>query len=250
MRLRIAKWILWFFTGAMSQKRGRFERAHKGTIFLDEIGELPPQVQVRMLRVLQNKEIERVGGTRTIPIDVRVIAATHCNLEEMVGSGQFREDLWFRLNVFPVRIPPLRDRTEDMAALVHHFIDRKSRQLRLPAPPPLAPGATECLTAYGWPGNIRELENVIERALILNCGEPLTFDPVLNQQPATCAAAPAQDEVLELDQVVAKHIRRVLSMTENKIHGPDGASELLGINASTLRNRMNKLGIAYKRRGK
>jgi len=134
------------FTGALTQKRGRFERANKGTIFLDEIGELPPQAQIRMLRVLQNKEIERVGGSRPIQVDVRIMAATHRNLEEMIKSGQFREDLWFRINVFPVMIPPLRQRKEDIPALVTHFIERKSKELKLSTSPKLAIGAIDRLT--------------------------------------------------------------------------------------------------------
>ena len=135
------------FTGAISQKRGRFERANKGTIFLDEIGELPAQAQVRLLRVLQTKEIERVGGTTSIPVDIRIISATNRNLQEMIASGRFREDLWFRLNVFPIMIPPLRQRREDIPALVHHFIERKSKELKLTERPVLAPGAIG--QAYG-----------------------------------------------------------------------------------------------------
>ena len=164
------------FAGALAQKRVRFERANKWTIFLDEIGELPPEAQVRMLRVLQNREIERVGGSQTIPVDMRIIAATNRNLEGMVRSKQFREDLWFRLNVFPIRIPPLRERKEDIPPLVHHFIDRKSRELKLHPSPKLAPGAIERLVAYHWPGNVRELENIVERDLILHKDEPLMVD--------------------------------------------------------------------------
>ena len=167
------------FTGAISQRRGRFERADKGTIFLDEIGELPSQAQVRLLHVLQKKEIERVGGTSSIPVDIRIISATHRNLEEMIASGRFREDLWFRLNVFPIMIPPLRQRREDIPALVHHFIDRKSMELKLTERPVLAPGAIDRLIAYDWPGNVRELENMIERALIQHRGGVLSFETLL-----------------------------------------------------------------------
>ena len=167
------------FTGAISQRRGRFERADKGTIFLDEIGELPLQAQVRLLHVLQKKEIERVGGTSSIPVDIRIISATHRNLEEMIASGRFREDLWFRLNVFPITIPPLRQRREDIPALVHHFIDRKSMELKLTERPVLAPGAIDRLIAYDWPGNVRELENMIERALIQHRGGVLSFETLL-----------------------------------------------------------------------
>jgi transcriptional regulator with GAF, ATPase, and Fis domain len=238
------------FTGALSQRRGRFERANQGTIFLDEIGELPPQAQVRMLRVLQYKEIERVGGTKTIPVDIRLISATNRNLEEMVKAKQFREDLWFRLNVFPIRIPPLRERKEDIPALVHHFVERKSRELRLPASPPLASGVIDRLMAYHWPGNVRELENVIERALILSKGTPLTFADLTGEKRDERISIPGgtQDRLLKLDEVMSQHIRRVLEMTKGKVHGKGGAAEVLGINPSTLRNRMNQLGIPYGRR--
>lgn len=159
------------FTGAISQKRGRFERADKGTIFLDEIGELPPAAQVRLLRVLQSREIERVGGVKTIPLDIRIIAATNRNLEEMVKHKLFREDLWFRLNVFPISIPPLRHRTSDIPALVQYFIERKAKDLKLGEIPELAAGGIDTLMSYDWPGNVRELENIVERALILHRGE-------------------------------------------------------------------------------
>jgi transcriptional regulator with GAF, ATPase, and Fis domain len=238
------------FTGAISQKRGRFERADHGTIFLDEVGELPPQAQVRMLRVLQYKEIERVGGANPISVDIRLIAATNRNLEEMAKAKQFREDLWFRLNVFPIHIPPLRDRRADIPALVHHLVQRKSRELRLPAPPPLAPGAIDRLTAYPWPGNVRELENVIERALILSMGSPMTFEDLSGAKTGDqfMPAAGRPDESLKLDEAMSRHIRRVLDMTGGKVHGKGGAAEVLGINPSTLRNRMNQLGIPYGRR--
>jgi transcriptional regulator with GAF, ATPase, and Fis domain len=156
------------FTGALSQKRGRFERADKGTIFLDEIGELPAAAQARLLRVLQSREIERVGGVETISLDIRVIAATNRNLEEMVKNRKFREDLWFRSNVFPILVPPLRHRSSDIPSLVKHFIDRKAKELKISATTTLAHGAIDSLMAYDWPGNVRELENVIERAMILH----------------------------------------------------------------------------------
>ena len=238
------------FTGAISQRRGRFERANGGTIFLDEIGELPPQAQVRMLRVLQYKEIERVGGTNSISVDIRLLAATNRNLEEMVKAKQFREDLWFRLNVFPIRVPPLRERKGDIPALVHHFIKRKSLELRLPAPPPLAPGVIDRLMAYHWPGNVRELENVIERALILSKGQDLSFDDLAVGKPKdglqTCVEA--QGASLKVNELTSQHIRSVLEMTLGKVHGKGGAADVLGINPSTLRNRMNHLGIPYGRR--
>ncbi len=166
------------FTGATNQKRGRFERADHGTIFLDEIGELPPQAQIRLLRVLQNKEIERVGGTTQIPLNIRVIAATNKNLEEMVAANQFREDLWFRINIFPITVPPLRERKQDIPALVRHFTEKKSKALKLSTVPKLDSGAIDRLLAYEWPGNVREMENVIERALIVNPTGPLSFDNI------------------------------------------------------------------------
>jgi formate hydrogenlyase transcriptional activator len=238
------------FTGALSQRRGRFERANQGTIFLDEIGELPSPAQVRMLRVLQYKEIERVGGTNPISVNIRLIAATNRNLEEMISVKQFREDLWFRLNVFPIRIPPLRERKEDIPALVRHFVQRKSRELKLAAPAPLARGAIDRLMAYYWPGNVRELENVIERALILTKGEPLAFDDLTGGQPddSSLISSGPQDIPLKLDEVISRHIRQVLGMTKGKVHGKGGAAEVLGLNPSTLRNRMNQLGIPYGRR--
>jgi transcriptional regulator with GAF, ATPase, and Fis domain len=232
------------FTGALAQKRGRFERADKGTIFLDEIGELPPQAQVRLLRVLQSKEIERVGGSRTIPLDIRIIAATNRNLEEMVISNTFREDLWFRLNVFPILIPPLRRRAADIPALAKHFIHLKAKELKLSAVPSLAPHAMDRLMAYPWPGNVRELQNVVERALIIKPQGPLTFEGLIQKKrPAGPLEAAADQGSLVLDDVVSHHIRKVLVKANGKIHGPGGAAELLGMKPSTLRNRMKKLNI-------
>jgi len=234
------------FTGALSQKRGRFERANQGTIFLDEIGELPLPAQVRLLRVLQSREIERVGGVKTIALDIRIIAATNRNLEAMVQDNLFREDLWFRLNVFPVRVPPLRERLVDLPTLVQHFIKLKSRELKLTSVPTLAPGTTEAMMAYHWPGNVRELQNVIERALILNPQGPLApehFNIGLVQRPVPSPATGA--EANNLDEVIAGHIRRVLADAGGKVSGPKGAAIRLGVNPSTLRNRMKKLGIRY-----
>ncbi|MCX5819129.1 MAG: sigma 54-interacting transcriptional regulator [Deltaproteobacteria bacterium] len=238
------------FTGAIEQKRGRFERANHGTIFLDEVGELPPQAQIRMLRVLQEKEIERVGGSKAIPVDIRIIAATHRNLREMVRAGQFREDLWFRLNVFPINVPPLRARKEDIPSLLHHFLGKKSYELKLPAIPDLAPGALDRLMGYTWPGNVRELENVVERELILNRGDLLDFKTVAegDDEAGRAADAGGVHRTLSLDAVGADHIRRVLKMAGGVVHGPGGAAALLGINPSTLRSRMKKLGISYGRK--
>jgi transcriptional regulator with GAF, ATPase, and Fis domain len=234
------------FTGALSQKRGRFERADKGTIFLDEIGELPPPAQVRLLRVLQNREIERVGGTATIPLDIRIIAATNQNLEDMVKTKEFREDLWFRLNVFPIYIPPLRERTADIPALLQHFISLKVKDLKLPSIPELAPGAIDFLMKYQWPGNVRELENIVERTLILNPAGPLSFEHINVSQQKENMDLPEQNiETENLDEAISLHIIRILNKTNGRISGPGGAADLLGVNPSTLRNRMKKLGIKY-----
>ena len=167
------------FTGAVSTKRGRFERAHTGTLFLDEIGELPTTAQTRLLRVLQDKTIERVGSTTSLSVDVRIVAATHRDLHRMTQLGSFREDLWFRLNVFPITIPPLRARKQDIAALVTYFLRKKAVELRLTSAPELAPGALAPLFEHDWPGNVRELENIVERALILNRNGPLRFEQLL-----------------------------------------------------------------------
>ena len=240
------------FTGALSRKRGRFERAHGGTIFLDEIGELPPEAQVRLLRVLQDKEIERVGATNSIKVDIRVIAATHRDLESMLLESRFREDLYFRLKVFPIVIPPLRERMADLPALLQYFMQKKSREMGLLGTPSLAAGALDRLMAYHWPGNVRELENAVERALILSKGESLTFND-LTAVPAADAVqiSPHQDEQsLNLDTVMSKHIRQVLTMTGGRVEGEKGAARLLGIKPNTLRHRMTKLGIPFGRKAK
>jgi transcriptional regulator with GAF, ATPase, and Fis domain len=238
------------FTGAIEQKRGRFERANHGTVFLDEIGELPPHAQIRMLRVLQEKEIERVGGTKAIPVDIRIIAATHRNLQDMVREKKFREDLWFRINVFPIRVPPLRERKEDIPSLVYHFINKKMKQLKMPVAPELSTGAIDRLMTYHWPGNVRELENVVERELILNKGEPLTFRLLAGADEVTPPEIPAgrANEPANLDKATALHIQRALQKANGIVHGPGGAAAILGINPSTLRSKMKKLGIPYGRK--
>jgi transcriptional regulator with GAF, ATPase, and Fis domain len=239
------------FTGAAGEKKGRFERANGGTIFLDEIGELPLQAQVRLLRVLQNREIERVGGTRPIQVDIRIIAATHRNLEIMVADNRFREDLWFRLNVFPLFIPPLRLRREDIPSLTQYFLQRKSRELGLGPPPSLAPGALSRLVAYDWPGNVRELENLVERELIRNRGDRIYFETLEPRAPLTAEVSTQAATNLKstnLNEVMYQHICKVLAMAGGKVHGPKGAAELLGIKSSTLRAKMDKLGIVYGRK--
>lgn len=239
------------FTGAISQKRGRFERADKGTIFLDEIAELPLLSQVRLLHVLQNKTIERLGGTKTLTLDIRVIAATNQDLKERIKTNQFREDLWFRLNVFPITIPPLRERKTDIPALLQHFLSLKAKQLKLPGIPPISPGAMETLMDYYWPGNVRELENIVERTLILDRRGPLHFDHLKTDQGEGYGHLTVEpDDMVNLDEVVIRHIRKILDRTGGKIQGPGRAADLLGINPSTLRNRMKKLGIVYKQKGR
>jgi transcriptional regulator with GAF, ATPase, and Fis domain len=240
------------FTGATQRKRGRFERAHKGTIFLDEIGELPPQAQVRLLNVLQNREIERVGGTESISLDIRIIAATNRNLQSMVARGEFREDLWYRLYVYPILIPPLRQRRQDIPALVHHFIERKSVELKLRRRPNLDHATLERLTAYDWPGNVRELENMIERSLIRTRGDRLEVDvpgEEISGKPDR-ETGPVQENVPfpTLAEVNADHIRRALQRTAGKISGRGGAAEVLGVHPNTLRQRMDKLGVVFRRR--
>ena len=237
------------FTGAIEQKRGRFERANQGTIFLDEIGELPQHAQIRMLRVLQEKEIERVGGTKSIPVDIRIIAATHRNLQDMVKTHQFREDLWFRINVFPIMVPPLRKRKEDIPSLVYYFINKKTKQLKLSSAPELSSGAIDLLINYDWPGNVRELENIVERELILSKGEFLSFRTLDGTDNAERPALFREitDTSLTLDKVNTLHIQRVLKITKGIVHGHGGAAAILGINPSTLRSKMKKLGILYGR---
>ena len=240
------------FTGAIAQKRGHFERADGGTIFLDEIGELPPQAQVRLLRVLQDKKIERVGGTKTITVDVRIIAATHRDLEELVKTGAFREDLWFRINVFPIVIPPLRDRKEDIPALVHHFAGKKSKELKIYPPPSVPLEEVERLKAYHWPGNVRELENLIERELIHNRGKGgsglLQFEHLETPRRTEEAFTEHHNgsKLLTLDQIDSRHIRLALQASNGRISGPYGAARLLGMNPNTLRSRMIKLSIPCK----
>ncbi len=236
------------FTGATARKRGRFERADGGTIFLDEIGELRPEAQIRLLRVLQNRELERVGGTESVGVDVRVIAATHRDLQAMVQTGDFREDLWFRLNVFPVSIPPLRQRTCDIPALVEHFVARKAQDLKFHQIPSLTPEAMDILMAYDWPGNVRELENVIERGLILGGGNWLELDWLRPGDSRDRQVKPPEGGPFPtLDQAMARHIQAAIQRSGGKIHGKGGAADLLGVNPSTLRSRMRKLGIAFGR---
>ncbi len=240
------------FTGAVKQKRGRIERAHGGTLFLDEIGELTPDAQLRLLRVLAEKEIDRIGGTQTIRVNIRIIAATHKNLEKMMETNRFRADLFFRLRVFPITLPPLRDRAEDISALVHHFINKKSKEMKRIIVPELTANVIEQLMAYHWPGNIRELENAVERSLILDQGDRLYFKDIgisRDIKPKTDDLSKNKPPVesLELNRVISDHIQIVLESCSGCVEGEKGAAKVLNINPSTLRKRMKKLNIPFGR---
>jgi DNA-binding NtrC family response regulator len=228
------------FTGAMQQRRGRFELADGGTLFLDEVGELPLEAQAKLLRVLQEREFERVGGTRSLQVDVRVIAATNRDLQSQVAAGRFRPDLFYRLNVFPITVPPLRERRNDIARLVQHFAAKTARKLGRTLDG-IAPGFIERATAYEWPGNIRELENLVERAMIMSRGTMLDGAALLSSSSQAPAVTLQVDGTLE--ELERAHIRRVLEGTRWVIEGERGAARILGLNPSTLRGRLRKLGI-------
>jgi formate hydrogenlyase transcriptional activator len=241
------------FTGAFERRIGRFELADGGTIFLDEVGELPLDTQVKLLRVLQEREFEPVGSNRSVRVDVRIICATNRKLEESINAGTFRSDLYYRLNVFPLEVPPLRERRSDIEQLAKFFISRYARNLgkRITG---ISEGATQKLLSYSWPGNIRELQNVIERALIVATGPILDLEtgftsistsPVLPEPPLEL------DEVVHADQsslktlqeVEREHIVAVLQQTHGVVEGSNGAAKTLGMHPNTLRHRMEKLGI-------
>jgi formate hydrogenlyase transcriptional activator len=227
------------FTDAIKLRVGRFELADGGTIFLDEIGDLPLDLQIKLLRVLQEGVFERVGGTRTIKTDARVVAATNCDLGLRIGSGAFREDLYFRLATFPILLPPLRDRPEDIPLLALHFIKKYSASLgkKIESVPQQF---IEELRAYHFPGNVRELENIIERAVILSTGPTLQMD-VSFTSPRLTTSDPEEPQPLE--EVERSHITRTLEICNWRIEGPQGAAKLLGLHPSTLRSRMRKLNI-------
>jgi formate hydrogenlyase transcriptional activator len=227
------------FTGAIAQRIGRFELAHKGTLLLDEIGDIPLELQPKLLRVLQEQEFERLGSTRTQRVDVRLIAATNCDLEQMVAEKKYRGDLFYRLNVFPVTIPPLRERAEDIPALVRFFAQKHARRMKKPIES-IPAEAMAALTAYPWPGNVRELEHFIERAVVLSPGATLAVSPAELKPPAS--AAPANLATLEAAE--REHIRRALDDTGWVIGGPQGAAARLGMKRTTLQSRMQKLGIS------
>jgi formate hydrogenlyase transcriptional activator len=231
------------FTGALERRRGRFELADKGTIFLDEIGELPPVTQVALLRVLQEGEFERVGGNETLRTNARVVAATNRNLDDAVQAGKFRSDLLFRLNVFPITVPPLRNRTEDIPIIAEYYLSHYARKVgkRIRG---IDPGAVAMLTAYPWPGNVRELQNIVERAVILATGEVLGEADF--ELPGRMAATAPATEPAE-----RQRIEDALRASRGRVSGIDGAAQALGVAPSTLESRIQRLGIdkhAFRRR--
>jgi formate hydrogenlyase transcriptional activator len=231
------------FTGAIAQKIGRFEMADKGTLFLDEVGDIPPGLQPKLLRVLQEQEFERLGSARTHQVDVRLVAATNRNLVDMVKRNEFRSDLYYRLNVFPIPLPPLRERPDDIPALVEHFVEIYSRRMDKQIEH-IPPETMAALTSYQWPGNIRELQNFIERSVILTSGDVL-------QPPLASLQISAGAESLgavTLEDAERNHIRKILEQTRWVVAGPNGAAARLGIKRSTLYFRMQKLGISRTNR--
>jgi formate hydrogenlyase transcriptional activator len=231
------------FTGAIAQKIGRFEMADKGTLFLDEVGDIPLPLQPKLLRVLQEQEFERLGSGRTHQVDVRLVAATHRNLVEMVKRNEFRSDLYYRLNVFPVPLPPLRERREDIPALVEHFVEIYARRMNKQIDH-VSPETMSSLVSYPWPGNIRELQNFIERSVILTSGDVL-------QPPLATLKSDVESESLgatTLEDAERDHIRKILEQTRWVVSGPNGAAARLGMKRSTLYFRMQKLGISRSNR--
>jgi chemotaxis protein methyltransferase CheR len=226
------------FTGAQTLRKGRFELADGATLFLDEVGELSPDVQAKLLRVLQDGQYQRVGGTRTLQADVRVVAATNRDLAKEVAKGRFREDLWYRLNVFPITVPALRHRKEDIPMLAQFFLDgfcQKLARARLDLPR----SVVQALQAYAWPGNVRELQNLIEQAVLVSEGPMLRLPDRLGA-PAGAGAPGLLHSLVEVER---DHILRVLETTNWKVEGAGGAADILGLAPSTLRSRMQKLGI-------
>ena len=246
------------FTGAVARRPGRFELADGGTLFLDECGDLPMEVQIKLLRTLQEREFERVGGAETIKVDVRVVSATNRNLEKMIEDGEFREDLYYRLNVFPINLPPLRDRLEDLPVLVQHFITKFARQMGS-SPSPTSPEAIAKLSEYNWPGNVRELENIIERATILAKGQPLaaqhldfgrrahTSAPAAASSGpvAVIAPAPADDGKSLAERLLESERKEIVAAVEKSRGNIASAARTLGINRSTLYYRLRKHGLEH-----
>jgi formate hydrogenlyase transcriptional activator len=227
------------FTGAVARKVGRFELADGGTLFLDEVGDIPPELQAKLLRVLQEQEFERLGGTRTLKVDVRLIAATNRDLAAMATEGRFRPDLFYRLNVFPIRLPPLRERTGDIPLLVRYFVAQYARKLNRPITT-IPDAALEAMTRYRWPGNVRELENFIERCVLLSSGSEL-WVPVTE---LATAAPPPEEPAQTLVDAEREAILAALAAAKGKVGGPTGAAARLGMKRTTLQSKMKKLGIA------
>jgi len=227
------------FTGAIAQKIGRFELADKGTLFLDEVGDIPPALQPKLLRVLQEQEFERLGSTRTHQVNVRLVAATNRNLTEMANRGEFRSDLYYRLNVFPVLLPPLRERREDIPALVAHFAGVHGRRMSRPIEH-IPPTTMSALTSYPWPGNIRELQNLIERAVILS-NDGVLPNPLPVVGTSATASSPAATTLKDSERIL---ILRALESVGWVIGGPKGAAAQLGLKRTTLIHKMQKLGIS------
>jgi hydrogenase-4 transcriptional activator len=268
------------FTGAIAQRKGWFEQAHRGTLFLDEVAELSPSVQVRLLRVLQEGELVRVGGAQTIAVDVRIVAATHRDLAAMVEAREFREDLFYRISAFPIVIPPLRERGGDIEELARYFAERAAKRFEL-RPVAIQAHDLELLRDYAWPGNVRELATVIDRAVLLGEGRRIDIARSLNLSPraaparavaaevapapaarpphptaataptttlASSTPPPAMPAAIEpLDDVIRRHIEHALAACKGRIDGPFGAAHKLVINPHTLRARMRKLGIDWRR---
>ncbi len=230
------------FTGALEKRIGKFEQAAGGTILLDEIGEMPPEMQVKLLRVLQEKEIERIGGRAPIKVDVRIVAATNRNLEKEIAEGRFRLDLYYRLNIFPVTLPPLRDRKEDIPSLAYHFVSRYARKIGKTITD-ISPKVLKDLAAYDWPGNIRELEHLLERSILLTNGSIIKeiYLPPIAQKGTVREAEETRIKTIEENE--RDHILAVLKKCDGKIWGPGGAAELLGVPPTTLNSKIKKLGI-------
>jgi hydrogenase-4 transcriptional activator len=240
------------FTGAVARRKGWFEQADGGTLFLDEVGELAPAAQVRLLRVVQEDEVVRVGGERAIKVNVRIVAATHRDLPAMVEAQSFREDLYYRLSVFPIVIPPLRDRPTDIRAFAEYFADRAAHRFGL-RPVPVSDDDVRLLAAYRWPGNVREIAAVMDRAVLIGQGRTLSVAAALGQSSRTVAApnlAAIDDRsagrIVPLDAVIKRHIEAALAETHGRVEGRHGAARLLQINPHTLRARMRKLRINWR----
>ena len=230
------------FTGAVAAKAGRFELAHRGSIFLDEVGDIALDLQPKLLRVLQEKEFERLGSTRTQKVDARLIAATNRDLGQMVESGDFREDLYYRLGVFPIHLPALRERREDIPLLVEYFVARFARRMKKRIKE-IPSSALQAMTEWAWPGNIRELQNFIERAVILTTGECLTV-PMEELKPLRTKRLPSDNaQSLNLREVERAAIVEALRKTNGRVSGPHGAAALLGLKRTTLQYRMRLLNI-------